>query len=106
MRELSPTQIAVIERLAAHQFSPMLLPLYLNAIGVRRGPYAVLLAPVDSAGFRIFSEPCYVIDGNLSVRVKRGGRQWFVWKSKQVEATAELLAGLEQFSSELAKLLQ
>jgi hypothetical protein len=105
MRELTPMQISTVERLVAHDYTPLAIPLYPNAIGVRRGTYAALLTPVENAGFRVLGEPCRVIEGNFSVRIKHDGREWFVWKSKKVEATPELLAELKQFSTELNKLL-
>jgi hypothetical protein len=105
MRELTSTQIAALERVLAQGFSPMMIPLYPNFIGVRRNACGVLLAPVEGGGFCFFGDACYLIDGNLSVLVRRAEREWFVWKSKQVEATPDLLAERKRFSEELSRLL-
>ncbi len=103
--ELSPPQVALLQRLAAQGFHPFASSLYANAIGVRKGSCAALLGPVPGGGLRVFGEACYLVEGKLSVRVTRGGRQWFVWKDTQIEATGERLAELQQFSEELGNLL-
>jgi hypothetical protein len=105
MLELTPAQVAVLERLAGSGFSIVAFPLYASAIGVRRGPFAVLLAPSEGGAMRLLGDPCYLIDGNLSVRVTRKGRPMFVWKSREVEATSELLAELGRFASDVSELL-
>lgn len=105
MLELTPAQIAVLERLVAHGFSGVAFPLYASSVGVRKGNCAALLGPIAGDGMRIVGDPCYLIDGNLSVLVVRDKRRWFVWKKKQVEATPERLAELAQFTRELEDLL-
>lgn len=105
MQELTSAQIAILERLAARGFAIVAFSLYASAIGVRRGLFAVLLVPVDGGALRILGDPCYLIDGNLSVRVSRKGRPMFVWKSREVEATAELSAELSRFAADVSELL-
>jgi hypothetical protein len=105
MLELTPAQVAVLERLATNGFAIVAFPLYASAIGVRRGLFAVLLTPVEGGAMRLLGEPCYLIDGNLSVRVTRKGRALFVWKSREVEATPELLAELGRFAADVGELL-
>jgi hypothetical protein len=105
MLELTPQQIAVLERLASRGFHGVAFPLYESSVGIRRGNCAALLQPVAGDGMRIFGEPCCLVDNNLSVRVTRDGRQWFVFKRKQIEATAGLLAELSAFTEELSALL-
>ncbi len=104
MVELTPSQIAVLQRLAGHGFQVIAFPLYANALGARKGNCAALLAPAE-AGMKMLAEPCYLVGGNLSVRITRGGRQWFVWKKKHLEATPERLAELEEFTQEFRGLL-
>ena len=103
--ELTPPQVALLERLAARGFHPFVSPLHANAIGVRKGSCAALLGPVAGGGLGLFGEACYMVEGNLSVRVTRGDKQRFVWKNTQIEATPERLAELQQFSEELGNLL-
>jgi hypothetical protein len=80
-------------------------PLYANAVGIRRGACAALVEPLAGGGFRVYGEPCFLLEGNLSVRVNEKGKAWFVWKKLRLEATAERLAELEQFVAELRMLL-
>ena len=104
MLELTPAQIAVLERLAVHGFHGASFPLYANAVGVRKGNCAALLGPV-AGGMKLVAEPSYLVDGNLSVRVTRGGKNYFVWKKKQIEVTPERREELERFAAELNELL-
>jgi hypothetical protein len=105
MPEFSPKQIAILERLGSHGFVPVAFPLFANAIGIRRGNCAALLKPLAAGGFLLYGEPCILLDGNLTVRIMRQGRSWFVWKKRRTEATPELLSELESFVSELKPLL-
>jgi len=102
--ELTPAQIAVLQRLAVRGFQGAAFPLYANAVGVRKGNCAALLAPV-AGGMKLVAEPSYLVDGNLSVRVTRGARNYFVWKKKQIEVTPERRAELERFAAGLNELL-
>jgi hypothetical protein len=104
-QELTPLQTAVLERLVERGLRLVAFPLYASAIGVRRDSCAALLVPVDGGGLRLLGDPCYLIDGNLSVQVQRAGTRQFVWKTKSVEATPDLLAGLNQFAQELQEAL-
>jgi hypothetical protein len=106
MLEFSPQQIAILERLIAKDFSIVAFPLYANAIGVRKGNCAALLDPIPNGGFRIFGEPCILLDGNLTVRIKEKGKTWFVWKKQRLEATKERLSELDNFVAELNLLLE
>ena len=104
MPDLSPSQFAILARLASLGFAIIAFPLYANYVGIRRGDCAVLLAP-EAAGFRIFGEPCWLLDGNLAVKIADRGREFFVWKKSRVEATAERLSVLADFSRALASVL-
>lgn len=106
MMELSPQQIAILERLIAKDFSIVAFPLYANAVGVRKGTCAALLDPIANGGFRVFGEPCILLEGNLTVRIAEKGKVWFVWKKQRVEATPERLSELENFVTELNLLLE
>ncbi len=106
MLELTPQQIAVLERLRAQGFQVVQFAPHERAIGVRKGNCAALLQPTETGDFQVVGEPSYLVDSNLSVRVQREGKQWFVWKAKQVEATPERRAELAAFAEELKSLLQ
>jgi len=105
MLELFPRQIAVLERLASLGFAIVEFPLYASAVGVRRGDCAALISPVGHDGFQLFGDPCYLVMGKLSVRVHRSRREWFVWKTNQIEATPQRLAELQAFGRALADAL-
>ena len=101
---MTAEQIAVLERLAAEGFQIVAFPMYASAVGVRRGECAALLERV-AGGMRLLGEACWLIEGNLSVRVRREGRTWFVWKKKQVEATEERVKEMESFQEEVKRIL-
>src|ERR1700737_1847501 len=106
MNEFTARQVAILERLVADGFSIVAFPLYANAVGVRKEGYAALLDPVTGGGFRLFGEPCVLLEGNLTVRVADKGKAWFVWKKLRVGATAERVEELGGFVSELKLLLE
>ena len=106
MNELTGEQIVILERLVAAGFVVVAFPMYANAVGVRKGSYAALLDPVGGGGFRLFGEPCVLLDGNLTVRIADKGKSWFVWKKLRVEATVERVRELARFVSELKLLLE
>jgi hypothetical protein len=105
MPELTPQQMKILERLFAAGFRPIAIPPYESALCVRRGECAALLAPVPNAGLRLLAAPTYIVDGNLSVKLKRGKGEVFVWKKKELEATPERLKELENVRQELASIL-
>jgi hypothetical protein len=106
MNEFSPQQIGILERMVAKEFILVAFPLYANAAGVRKGSCAALLDPIPSGGFRVFGEPCMLLEGNLTVRITEKGKAWFVWKKQRLEATPERLRELENFVAELKLLLE
>jgi len=103
--ELTPAHIAALERLRSNGFSFEAFPLYAGAIGIRRDGFAALLIPIEGGALRLLGEPHYLIDGNLSVRVQRESGPHFVWKSREVAATPELLTDLARFVVDLAQIL-
>jgi hypothetical protein len=105
MVELSPQQMQVMERLFAAGFRPIAIPPYESALCMRKGNCAALLAPVPNAGIKLLAAPSYLVEGNLSVKLKRGSGEVFVWKKKEVEATLEKLKELESFRRELTEIL-
>ena len=106
MSELSPLQVRILERLVSQGFTLVAFPLYANAVGIRKGSCAVLLDSIAGDGFRLFGEPCVLLDGNLTVRITERGKSWFVWKKQRLEATSERVEELDRFVSELKLLLE
>src|SRR3981189_1712928 len=97
MNELTAPQVAILERMVGAGFSIVAFPLYANAVGIRKGSCAALLEPLSGTGFRLFGEPCVLLDGNLTVRIADAGKSWFVWKKLRVEATVAWLWELERY---------
>jgi hypothetical protein len=105
MLELSPQQMQLMERLFAAGFRPIAIPPYENALCMRKGGCAAVLAPVPNGGLRLLAPPSYLVEGNLSVKLKRGPGEVFVWKKRQVEATPEKLKELDSFRGEITEIL-
>jgi hypothetical protein len=55
---------------------------------------------------KLLAPPSFLVDGNFSVKLKRGAREVFAWKKKEVEATPEKLRELEAFRRELSEILE
>lgn len=94
------------ERLFGAGFRPIAIPPYENALCVRRGECAAVLTPVPNGGLRMLAPATYIIDGNLGVKLKKGQRDVFVWKKREIEATPERLKELEAFRQELTSILE
>jgi hypothetical protein len=105
MLTLTLQQTAILERLVQKGFQIVSFPLYTNGVGVMRGNCAALLAPEGDTGLRLFSEASYVVDGQLSVRVRRGGQDLYVWKKKELAVTTQREAEVAEFRRELLELL-
>ena len=104
--QLIPQHLAALERIASSGFAVVAFPLYANAVGVRKGEYAALLDPAADGSFRLFGEPCMLLEGNLTVRIADKGRSWFVWKKQRIEATPERLQQLREFVDSIKVLLE
>jgi hypothetical protein len=106
MVELTAVQMQVLERLFAAGFRPIAIPPYENALCVHRGECAAVLAQVENGGLRLLSPVTVMVDGNLSVKLKRKSGDVFVWKKKEVAATVDRLKELEEFRGELVGILE
>jgi len=103
--QLSPKQIDILESITSQGFAIVAFPLYASAVGVRKGNCAALLTPQPEGGFRLLGDACWLVDGNLSVKIQKNGAQRFVWKKQEVEATAERLREIASFRDALENLL-
>jgi len=95
----------LMERLIAAGFRPIAIPPYESALCMKKGQCAAILMPVPEGGLKLLAPPSYLVEGNFSVKLKRGSGEVFVWKKKEVKATWEKLEELESFRQELAELL-
>ncbi len=96
----------VLERLFAAGFRPIAIPPYENALCVHRGECAAVLAPVENGGLRMLAPATFLVEGNLSVRLKKPMGDVFVWKKKEIPANEERLKELEAFRVELMGMLE
>ena len=103
--DLTPQQAALLQRILSHDFELIAFPVYPNHVGIRRGDCAALLAPVAPDTFKIFAEPAYLVDGNLSARITLDGHDYYIWKKQKLEATAARRAELTSFTEDLAQAL-
>jgi hypothetical protein len=106
MVELTPQQMQTMERLLAAGFRPIAIPPYENVLCIKKGDCAVVLAAVPDGGLKMLAPPTYIVSGNLSVKLKRGSGEVFVWKKNEIDATPERLSELESFRQELSELLE
>jgi hypothetical protein len=60
---------------------------------------------VPNGGLKVLAPPSYLVAGNLSVKLKRGPGEVFVWKKNEVEATPDRLEELAVFKRELMQIL-
>ena len=105
MVELTPQQMKTMESLFEAGFRPIAIPPYENALCLKRGDCVAVLAPVLNGGLRVLAPPSYLVAGNLSVKLKRGAGEVFVWKKNEVEATPDRLEELARFRRELTQIL-
>jgi len=106
MIELSPLQMQVMEHLFEAGFRPIAIPPYENALCIRKGACVAALAPIPNGGLKLLAPPSYLVDGNFSVKLKRGSGEVFVWKKREVEATPERVRELESFKNALQEILE
>jgi hypothetical protein len=104
--ELTQLQMETMQRLFEAGFRPIAIAPYENALCVHRGEYAAVLAPIANGGLRLLAPPTVMVDGNLSVRLKKRNGDVFVWKQKEVAATEERLKELTKFRGELEGILE
>ena len=76
-----------------------------KAIGVLRAGYIAFLVP-GPEGLQILGNVGRRMGESLGPLVERGGRKLFIHKEEEIEATEEMIGGLEQFRSDLKRLLR
>jgi hypothetical protein len=103
--ELSERQVQVVKRLFGAGFRPIAIPPYESALCLHRGDCAVVLAPADGGTFRVLAPASFLVDGKFGVLVRRGDREVFVSKQKELAATPERLKELAEFQVALTEVL-
>ncbi|MGH9715779.1 MAG: hypothetical protein ACRD4R_03485 [Candidatus Acidiferrales bacterium] len=103
--ELTAQQVSVLDRLRTNGMDIVAFPMYESLVGVKKGNCAALLSPSESGGFRLYGQPSYLIDGQLSAHTIQTDGHWFVRKGEKLEASAERRKELDAFAAELAQVL-
>jgi hypothetical protein len=103
--DLTPKQAALLQRILSRDFELIAFSVYPNHVGIRRGNCAALLAPIVPDTFRIFAEPAYLVDGNLSARITLDGHDYYIWKKQRLEATEARRTELSSFTADLTEAL-
>jgi hypothetical protein len=106
MFDLTAKQMKVVERLFEAGFRPITIPPYEKALCMHRGDCAALLALIENGGLQLLAAPTFLVNGNISVRIKRGNSEVFVFKKDELAATPERLKELEAFRTELVEILE
>lgn len=96
----------VMERLFEAGFRPIAIPPYESALCMKKGNCVAALALVANGGLKLLAPPSFMVDGNFSVKLKRGSGEVFVWKKKELGATPERVRELESFRIELQEILE
>jgi hypothetical protein len=104
--ELTPAHLERLRHLLAAGFEPAELPFFSGCVAVKKYGCAALLRPQPEGKFELAAPASWLLAGQLSAKVERGGEEWFVWKAHQVRATPERLEALRQFEMELRGLLE
>jgi hypothetical protein len=104
--ELTALQMQTVERLFEAGFRPIAIAPYSNAICLHRGEYVAVLGPVENGALRQLAPATVLVDGNLSVRLKKKTGDVFIFKQKEVPATPERLQELDKFREELESILE
>jgi hypothetical protein len=105
MPEFTKTQTNVLQHLFEAGFRALTIPPYEKALCVHRGECAALLTPVENGGLRLMAPVTVIVEGNLSVRLKKTSGDVFVWKKTELPATKERLNDLQKFREELEAIL-
>ena len=103
--ELTPAQIARLEKLLQSGFRFVTLPRYERYFGVERDGF-VALVDVSGGGVGVFGQAGYLVGEGLAMLVEREAGKAFVWHERSVTATPELLAAYERFRADLGNLLK
>jgi len=96
----------LVERLFGAGFRPIAIPPYESALIMRKDECVALLGPVENGGLKLLAPVTFLVDGNLSVRLKKSSGDVFVWKKTEVAATEAKLRELEEFRGELVGILE
>ena len=103
-KELSPSQVAVLESLLQAGFRFVTFERYARYLAVEREGFVALLETGEGK-VKLFGQVGYHVREGIAMLVERAEGKAFVWKSDSVPATRELLAAYERTKLDLRRLL-
>lgn len=95
-----------LQRLYLAGFELQTFERFPQAIGVLKDGYIAFLIPGGPEGLQILGNEGRRMGESLGPLVERNGRRVFVHKDEEIEATADMIAALFQFKTELKNLLK
>jgi hypothetical protein len=102
--DLSPSQIAKLEKLIESSFRFVTIERFERYVAVERDGFAALL-DVERGQLRLLGMPGFRLGGGIGMLVERGEERAFVWHDQKVKATKDLLAAYNKFRTDLDNLL-
>jgi len=103
-KELSPSQVAVLESLLQAGFRFVTFERYARYLAVEREGFVALLEHGEGK-VKLFGQVGYHVGEGIAMLVEQAEGKAFVWKGTSLAATPKLLAGYEQFKVDLQRLL-
>ena len=103
-KELSPSQVAVLESLLQAGFTFVTFERYARYLAVEREGFVALLEAGEGK-VKLFGQVGYDVGEGIAMLVERAEGKAFVWKGECVPATRELLAAYERTKLDLRRLL-
>lgn len=76
-----------------------------RALGIVRGDCVAIVVPDGRGGLQMLGAPGWKMAGGMGVQTTVAGNAVFQWKAEVLPATAERLATLRQFATDLRSLL-
>jgi hypothetical protein len=94
-----------LEKFVEQGFTLRTMPAYERHLVVEKYDCAALLEPTPEGRWKQFSSAGHLLDGQIALLIDRGGRKFFVHKSKQLAAEGATLEVFERFLQELEAIL-
>jgi hypothetical protein len=103
--DLTPSQIARLEKLLQAGFRFITLERFGRYFGIERDGFAVLIDAADGR-LRTFGQTGCLIGDGIGMLVEPEAEKAFVWHGESVPATPPMLAAYERFRTDIENLLR
>src|SRR5438874_13767921 len=103
--DLTPAQVAVLERFLKAGFKFVTLEHVERYLAVEKEGFVALLDPSDGR-LNLFGQVGYRMERGIGMLVEGRAGKAFVWKSESVPAPPRLVAAYERFKAEVKALLE